>query len=200
MAGSGLCGHAPEPLLFGIIGLGNGRVQFMAAAGIVALELVVNLCRRAQLFLQAVGTYQGRWAVHFIKIADFLRDLKKGRVLVQLLGNQLLTEHTGQLFCLHGLVRSRVQQRRRLLFHVGPQVIPGFGHLVFIQVDLIRDFFVFHCHYLHMIFIYLIAVSYCDIGNPKEFPISQKNAPDREILSVKDEFVLIPITQSAVPP
>ena len=44
LARSRLCSHTLKPLLFGIVGLGNGRVELMAAAGVISLELVINLC------------------------------------------------------------------------------------------------------------------------------------------------------------
>jgi hypothetical protein len=33
-----------------------------------------------------------------------------------------------------------VQQGSGLVLHIGPQVVPEFGHLVFIQIDFVGDF------------------------------------------------------------
>ncbi|MPM76504.1 hypothetical protein SDC9_123502 [bioreactor metagenome] len=55
MAGARLGGHALETLLFRVIGLGDGRVELVAAAGVAALELIIDFRGSLQLFLQAVG-------------------------------------------------------------------------------------------------------------------------------------------------
>ena len=47
LAGAGLGGHAGKALLLGVIGLGDGGVQLVAAGGVVALEFVVDMCRGA---------------------------------------------------------------------------------------------------------------------------------------------------------
>ena len=92
LAGSGLSSHAFESLFLRIIRLGNGRVQFVAAAGVIALELVVDPRRRLKLLFQAVGADQRRRTVHLVKIMNLLRDLKERRIVIQLLPDQLLTE------------------------------------------------------------------------------------------------------------
>ena len=137
---SGFGGHAFQPLLFGIIGLSDGRIQLMAAAGIIAFKFIIYLCRRAQPLLQTVGPNQRRRAVHFIKIADLLRNLKKGRMVVKLLRHQLLAENPLQFLCLHGLIGAGTQERRRFLLHVGPQIVPCLRHLLFIQINFVRNF------------------------------------------------------------
>ncbi len=124
----------------------------MAAAGVVALELVIDLRRRLKLLLQTVGADQRRRTVHLVKAANLLRDLKKRRAVIQLLPDQLLAEDARELLRLHGLKGAGIQERRRLLLHIGPQIIPCLRHLVFVQIDFVGDFFVFHRRYLHMIF------------------------------------------------
>ena len=47
----------------------------MAAGGVVALELVVDLRRGAQRALQAVGADERGGAVHFIELADLFGDV-----------------------------------------------------------------------------------------------------------------------------
>ena len=140
LAGAGLGGDAPEALVLGVVRLGDGRVQLVAAGGVVALELVVDLRRRAQLLLQAVGPDQRRGAVHLVKVADLLRDGDIGRGVVQLLADQFLAEDRLQLLGGHGLAGAGVQQRGGLHLHIGPDVVPGLGHLLLFQVDLIGDF------------------------------------------------------------
>ena len=48
--------HALQALLFGIVCLRNGRIQLMAAAGIIALEFIIDLRRRVQRFFQTICT------------------------------------------------------------------------------------------------------------------------------------------------
>ena len=59
LAGARLSGHAFQALLLGVVGLRNGAVQLVAAAGVVALELIVDLGRGAQGFFQPVGAAPG---------------------------------------------------------------------------------------------------------------------------------------------
>ena len=44
----------------------------MASACVIALELIIYLCRRAELFLKAVCSDEGRGAVHFVEAAYLL--------------------------------------------------------------------------------------------------------------------------------
>ena len=57
---AGLGGHAHEALLLGIIGLGDGGIELVAAGGVVALKLIVDLSRSAELLFQVVGADQRR--------------------------------------------------------------------------------------------------------------------------------------------
>ena len=58
LAGTGLGGDAFEPLLLGVISLRDRGVELVASAGVVALELVVDVCRGLQLLLKAVSADQ----------------------------------------------------------------------------------------------------------------------------------------------
>ena len=144
LASAGFGGHALQPLLLCVVCLGDGGIELVAAAGVVALELVVNLCGSAQLLLQAVCSYQGRGPVHLVKIPDLLGDLKIGGGVIQLLLHQLLTENRCQIRRSTGLPGCRIQQGCRLVLHVRPQVVPSRGHLAFVQIDFVGDFL---CHH-----------------------------------------------------
>ena len=63
------------PCFFGVIGLGDGRIQLVAAGGVVAFEFVVDLGRCAQRFFQIVGPDQRRWAEHLVVFQDFVRNI-----------------------------------------------------------------------------------------------------------------------------
>ena len=144
LAGPRLRGDALQPLLFGIVGLGDGGVQLVAAAGVVALKLVVDLCRGVQLLFQAVGPYQRGGTVHFVKIQNLLRHGILPGVVVQLLFHQVFAEHGAQLLRGHGFAGAGVQQGRGLVLHVRPQVVPVLRHLVLVQIDLVGDFVLCH--------------------------------------------------------
>ena len=120
----------------------------MAAAGVVALKLVINLRRRIQFFFQTVSADQRRRTVHFIETADLLRNFEKSCIVVQFLQNQFLTENACQVFCLHRLEGARMQKRRRLMLHISAQIVPCCRHFILIQIDFVRNFFVFHRHFL----------------------------------------------------
>ena len=85
LAGAGLGGDAVEALLLGVIGLGDGGVQLVAARGVVALKLVVDFGRGAQGLLQTVGADQGRGPVHLVEVQDLLGDVEIRGGVVQLL-------------------------------------------------------------------------------------------------------------------
>ena len=139
LAGAGLGGDATEPLLLGVIRLGDGAVQLMAAGGVVALELIVDFGGGVQLLLQAVGPHQRRGAVHLVEVTNLTGNLDIGGVVVQLLAGQLPAEHSGEVVLRHGGAGGGVQQRGWLYLHVGADVVPRLGQLLFRQVDFVGN-------------------------------------------------------------
>ena len=140
LAGARLGGDALESLLFGVVGLGDGAVELVAAGGVVALEFVVDLGRGLELFLQTVGPDQGGGAVHLVEVPDLVGDGDFPGVVVQLLADQLVAEHGAQILVAHGLAGGRVEQRGGLVLHVRTDVVPGaWAVSLFGQVDLVRD-------------------------------------------------------------
>ena len=135
-----LGGDAVEILRFRVVRLGDGRVQLVGAAGVVALELVVDLRRCAECLLQVVGAAQRRRAVDAIHLEHRLGDVEVRRVVVQLLAHELVAEHGSQI-----LRRCDLPVRQpdglRFLRHVGPQVVPLRRNLVFTQVQTMRRLF-----------------------------------------------------------
>ena len=144
LTGAGLGGDALESLLLGVIGLCNGGIQLMAAAGVVALKFVVDLCRCAELFLETVGAHERRGTIHLIEITDFLRDRDVGGVVVELLRHQLLAEDGAELFGGHRLTGAGIEQGSGFDFHVRPDVVPCFGDFVFREIDFVGDFLFGH--------------------------------------------------------
>ena len=145
LSGACLRGDAFQPLLFGIICLGNGGIQLMASACVIALKLIIDFCRCLQFFLQTIRPHQGRGPVHFIKILDFLRNGNISRSVVQFLRNQFIAENPLQFFRSHGLQGTRIQKRRRLILHVCTKIVPAGGNFIFLQINFIWNFF----HFTH---------------------------------------------------
>ena len=116
----------------------------MAAGGVVALEFIIDLCRCAELFFEAVRAHERRRTVHLVEIADLLRDGDIRGVVVQLLLDQLVAEHRAQIVKAHGLAGAGVHKGRGLIFHVRADIVPILGHLRLRQIDLVRNVFGFH--------------------------------------------------------
>ena len=144
LSGAGLGGHALQPLLFGVIGLGHSGVQLVRAGGIASLKLVIDLRGSIQPLFQAIGSHQRRGAVHPVKIQDLLRDLDKGSFVVQLLRRQFVAEDPGQRPGSDGASRCGIERRCGLMLHVGPQIIPVLRHFGFTEINLVWDLFFSH--------------------------------------------------------
>ena len=171
LAGAGLGRDALEALLLGVIRLRDGAVELVRAGGVIALELVINLRRGLELFLQAVGAHQRRRPVHFVEIADLLRNGDLTGVIVQLLPDQLVAKHGAQIVKAHRLAGAGVQQRGGLIFHVGADVVPGARHLVFRKIDFVRDFF--GCHGA-------VLLSVAALSGQQKRPLSPRKNPNQK--------------------
>ena len=80
LAGAGLGGDAPQALVLGVVGLGDGAVELVGAGGAVALELVIDLRRGAQGALEEVGTHERARTEHPVEVANLVRNRKPGRI------------------------------------------------------------------------------------------------------------------------
>ena len=96
----------------------------MAAAGVVALELIVDLRGCAERLFKAVCSYKRSGTVHLVEVLYLLRDVDIRSLIVKLLLNELLAEYYGKLLGCHGLACAGVEQRSGLVFHISPEVIP----------------------------------------------------------------------------
>ena len=117
----------------------HGGVELVAAARVVALELVVDVRGGLQLLFEAVRADERRGTVHLVEILDLLRDRDIGVLVVQFLGDQLLAEDAAELFGCHGLMCAGIEKGSGLVLHVRPDVIPGGRDLVLGEIDLVRD-------------------------------------------------------------
>ena len=113
----------------------------MAAGGVVALKLVVNLRRGPQGFFQAVSPDQRGGAVHLVKLQDLVGDVEVAGLGVHFLVGQLFAEDRVEVLLRGGFAGGGVQKGIGLLFHVGPEVVPLLRHLVFGEVDSVGDGF-----------------------------------------------------------
>ena len=86
--------------------------------------------------------------------------------------HELVAENAAELFSGHGLQGAGVQQRGGLVLHVRPHVVPCFGHLIFIQIDLVGDLFCAH----------ILLGSFLFLRNwgKEKTPLSQPICWDRE--------------------
>ena len=139
LAGPGLGGELGDALLLGVVGLGHGGVELVAAGGVVALELVVDAGGGVQGLLQLIGPDQRGRAVHQVDVPHRLGDVHEGGGGVHLLVGQGLTEDGVELLLLQGLQGAGIQEGVGLLLHVGAEVIPLTGHLVFGEVESVGD-------------------------------------------------------------
>ena len=113
----------------------------MRAGGVVALELVVNFGRRAQRLFQEGRVDERRGAVHPVKVQNRLRDVDHRCGLVQLLLYQLLAEDRLHLLRRERFTRAGVNQRRGLVLHVRPQIVPLLRNLMLFEVNLVGNVF-----------------------------------------------------------
>ena len=152
LTGTGLGSDTLQTLVLGVIGLGDGGVQLVGAGGVVAFKLVVDLGRGLELLLQAVGADQGGGTVHFVEVQYLLGNGNVRCVVVQFLFHQLVTEHCAKLLGGHRLESTGIKEGGGLVFHVGPDVVPGLGHLAFFQVDFVGDLVFAHFCFLLSLF------------------------------------------------
>ena len=114
----------------------------MRAERVDALILEVYVGRSVQGFLQGVGANQRGRPVVLIHIPHLLGDVYPRVLGVQLLSAALHVEDVGQVLGLEGLVCLWVQGRQRLIGHVGLDIVPLLGYLVFFEQIFLLSFHV----------------------------------------------------------
>ena len=146
LTGTGFCCNAFQALHFCIVSLRNGRIQFMAAAGVITFKFIIDLRGSLQFFFQAICTHQGCRSVHFIKIQNFLRDIDICVIVIQFLFRQFFTEDHTQFFQCHGFQGFGIQQWFGFIDHIRTNIVPLLRHFRFFQIDFVRDLFIFFAH------------------------------------------------------
>ena len=143
LSGACLRSNALKSLFFGIIRLGDSRIELMTSGSIVALELIIYLRRGAERLLQEIRPHQRRRTIHLVEIQNLLRDIEIRCVIVQFLTTKLFAEDWLQLIHSKRLAGRWIQKRRRLVLHIGTNIIPLGRNLILSEIDFVRNF-LFH--------------------------------------------------------
>ena len=143
LAGAGLGGELGRALLLVVVRLRHGRVRLVGAGRRDALVLVVDARRGAERLLELVGAVQRRRPPLPVHVEHPARDIDVplGR---DLLHDQFHREQRREVVRSHGIHSPGMQRRRRRLREVGHDVVPGGGHLVLGQRELVLPNAVIH--------------------------------------------------------
>ena len=131
MPGAGFGGDALQSLLFGVVGLRDGRVELVAARGVVALELIIDFGRSVQRLFEEISPHQRRWTIHLVEVYYFFRYVEPLGVVIEFLLIEFGAEDRRQIVVSERFAGSRVDERSRFVGHVGAHVVPLCRNLVF---------------------------------------------------------------------
>ena len=137
-------GNALQALFLCVVRLGDSRVEFVAAGSVVAFKFVIDVGGRVQGLFQIVGADERSGAEHAIKIPDGRGDVDVRRGVVQFLPREFVAEDRAEFLKRHGVVRFGIQQRCRFVLHIGTEVVPLGGDLVFGKLEFVGDRVVIH--------------------------------------------------------
>ena len=126
-----------QSLLFSVISLCRCGIELVRTRSVVTLEFIINFGGSAQRFFQAIRPDYRRRTVHLIKSYDLVGYIDISVGLIEFLFDYRRAENVFQILFRHGFQRGGIQHRRMFFLHVGAQVIPLAGHLVFGQIDLV---------------------------------------------------------------
>ena len=132
--------NALEALFFGVVCLGNGGIELVRSARVVAFEFVIDMCGSAEFFFETIGADERGRTIHLVKVADVVWNWEFAGVVVEFLLDEVSAENGFEFFGFHRLTGSGIDEGRRFFLHVGADVVPGFGKLVFAEVNLVGDF------------------------------------------------------------
>ena len=136
LSGSRLGGQ-PLHALFGVVvGLGYGGVGLVRTGGRDSFVLVVDVRRRVQRLLEAIGAIDRAWPPDAINLSHLVRDLdpRFGR---HLLRDDRLREDRREVGGTHRLQGLGVEIRRRRCRHVRQDVVPALRDIVLVEQDLL---------------------------------------------------------------
>ena len=142
-----LRGDIADTLLLAVISLRNRRVELVRTHRADALVLEINMRGSSQGFLQGIGADKGRAAVEFVHLAHRPGNLNPRVGLIEFLAAELAGENGKQVFGPERLVRLRIERRQRFGGHLGLDIVPMAGNVVFgkeIALVLFLFFSFFH--------------------------------------------------------
>ena len=123
------------PGLLVVEGLGERGVRLVAAGRADALVLVVDVGRRIERLLEAVGPIQRAGTVQAVRVADRFGDLDL-TLARHFLADEGHREERGQVVGPDRLVRAGVERRRGRDRQVGRDVVPGARDPRFVEDEL----------------------------------------------------------------
>ena len=133
-----------QPLLLCVVRLRRRGVELVRAGRVVALKFVVNFGGRVQQLFQEIRSYKGRGTEGAVEVADAVGNADVLVRLVEFLIDALVAEHGTQVVLGAGLHGRGIDEGRVLRLHVRFNIIPCLRHLLFRQIDLVRD--LLGCH------------------------------------------------------
>lgn len=133
-----------NPCFFCVIRLRRRGVKFVRAGSVVAFELIIDLGGRIEDLFQKIRADQRRGTESFVKTPNIFGNIDVSVGIVEFLVDTVVAEYGTQIVFGTRLQRRGIQKRRMWIFHKRLYVVPLFGHLVFGQIDLVRDVGVFH--------------------------------------------------------
>ena len=128
--------HALEALLLSVVCLSDSGVELVRTRGVVAFELVVDVCRSAESLFEEVSANERRRTVHLVERADVFRNFDVSGIVIEFLLDEFVAENRLQIFESHRLAGSRVQKRSGLLLHIGTDVVPCLREFIFVEISL----------------------------------------------------------------
>ena len=117
LAGAGLGGQVRDALLLGIVGLGDGGVELVAAGRRDTLILEIDMRRGSEGLFELIGTHERGATIGGILLADGFRDGDPFVGLVQFLIGAGLAEDGVEVFGFERLLGAGMQERHGLVGH-----------------------------------------------------------------------------------
>ena len=141
LTGTGLGGDVGDALLLGVVGLGQGGVQFVGAGRGDALILEIDVGWSAEGGLKIVGSHKRSASVAGVLLAYRLGDRDPLVSCVEFLVSAGLAEDRVEILGLQGLVCGRIEDWHRLVGHDCLHVEPCCRDFALRE----QEFFLSHC-------------------------------------------------------
>ena len=133
LTGAGLCGDVRHALVLAIPSLCQGRIELVRTNRADAFVLEIYVRGRVERLLKGVGTYQRRTTPFLILLSYLVGNRNPFVCLIEFLIGACLIEDRVEILGLERLAGLRGQERLRLCFHIGLNVIPCCGYILFFK-------------------------------------------------------------------